>query len=1111
MKSKRVFIGIMLAVFLLGLADAPGQAKEPQQPGLLGDTGAWDEALLRTDDQLVQPSTPLASATQIVSWEYDQIRPGIAYSSQSDRYLVVWEDHHWGFGDDWDIYGRYIGSNGVPLGSHFSISWEGNQHRLVPAVVNNSTSGEFLVVWEYEFSSTDHDIYAQRVSSDGNLIGSEILITNLTNFESNPAVAYNSINNEYLIVWEHLIEGHRHGIYGRRIAANGMPLGEIIFIDTSSPWIATFLADYDALAPAVAYSPLANQYMVVWQDKYPEKIDYDITGRWVGNDGSLMEGEIPISTWEYDQVKPHLAFNSTLGEFLVVWEDHHWGWGDDWDIYGQRVKPDGTLVGSNFSVSWDGASHRERPAVAFHPAINEYLVTWEYEFSPGNHDIYYRRVASDGTLPEGEAVISSLGSWEGRPYLAADNSDAYFIAWEDGRNSETLGLDIYGNTVRLFNFSGKVFAGDLGDESAPLSGATVELYCSSAADDLGSLIASTLTNIDGWYTLQVASVCEFYNLVETDLIGYVSIGAISVDGSIIDENWIQYMQPLEGKMLTGNKFWDLERDIPVSDIPTDFHRRAAQLLEEVRGSEMAPGWEQARLSTIVRPLYRPDVEGVAYYEFQVVVQSQPAGFIILSTGEHDFPIPHWNFTGESPTQILIHKANQDGKNAARFYKLDALAYAAQDGQGNLAAISETQPVKVSGMDPAWLDQPIELTEVLWMPDPTQDDADTPSDGVLTTTGPVSSTLQLSGWESWGELKAGYTPSYGVLIEGLRREAQEEWEGENLIEQYGVVLHKGDVYTLAMLCENPLLSLSGSGIPFIQTELVARDGLLPVYKITVTNSLLGEALPVDVTMNCSGSPVETVKFLIWEPYTVQLPLVTRNAGGQAAQQVQKPQNVRGDWGPWTMYWAWAGFNDQRMYYQIPAGSPPNTSGCPSGCGATAWAMLFGWADFEASNKSWNYWQPRWGIYRENGGYGLNAVAPKYMDDGIRNITWEIRNRIGTWCVFGSAPTPPWQMSGAFNYLKGRTGTQLYTKYSVVGIPWSGIREYARDTIYYHKTPVIIGTGWLSHYPLAYGYAWQAKKVWWGTKHNRWFWVNQGWGGSGDGWVSASTWFAGAIYP
>lgn len=62
------------------------------------------------------------------------------------------------------------------------------------------------------------------------------------------------------------------------------------------------------------------------------------------------------------------------------------------------------------------------------------------------------------------------------------------------------------------------------------------------------------------------------------------------------------------------------------------------------------------------------------------------------------------------------------------------------------------------------------------------------------------------------------------------------------------------------------------------------------------------------------------------------------------------------------------------------------------------------------------------------------------------------------------------------------------------------------------------GWLSHYPMAFGYAYQERTVrycfiwcWTDTVYDRWFYVNQGWGGRGNDWVSASTWFAGEIFP
>jgi hypothetical protein len=237
---------------------------------------------------------------------------------------------------------------------------------------------------------------------------------------------------------------------------------------------------------------------------------------------------------------------------------------------------------------------------------------------------------------------------------------------------------------------------------------------------------------------------------------------------------------------------------------------------------------------------------------------------------------------------------------------------------------------------------------------------------------------------------------------------------------------------------------------------------------------------------------------------------------SALGVQDTQAVQGAWGPWNFFWAGT-HGDQRLYSQISAHTGPNPTSCPSGCGGTAWAMLFGWADHQAEIGNPG-WAGRQGIYRVSGGYGANADAPLYMDTGVQNMTWEIHNRIGTWCAFGSGPTFPWDMSGAAGYLAGRSYTRLFTHYNSLGIHEDRLRDYARDSIIYRHTPAIIGTGWLNHYPLAYGYAWRSRTVscaWYEfwcstrTEYNRSFYVNQGWGGSSNGWVSAGTWFAGEI--
>lgn len=214
--------------------------------------------------------------------------------------------------------------------------------------------------------------------------------------------------------------------------------------------------------------------------------------------------------------------------------------------------------------------------------------------------------------------------------------------------------------------------------------------------------------------------------------------------------------------------------------------------------------------------------------------------------------------------------------------------------------------------------------------------------------------------------------------------------------------------------------------------------------------------------------------------------------------------------YTYYWA-DGSASQQPYDQY------THNGCAVGCGAVANTILFLWGDRQAETGN-AYWAPRWGLYRQNGGTGANAVSPTTQTAGVESVIEEIADDIGTFCSFGQGATFPWEMSDAANYFSGRTGTTLSTHYNSLGIHEGRLRDYAVASIRDRDTPAIIGTGWLSHYPVAYGYAWQSRIVrkcfifcWNETVYDRWFYVNQGWGGWGNDWVPADTWFAGEIYP
>ena len=149
----------------------------------------------------------------------------------------------------------------------------------------------------------------------------------------------------------------------------------------------------------------------------------------------------------------------------------------------------------------------------------------------------------------------------------------------------------------------------------------------------------------------------------------------------------------------------------------------------------------------------------------------------------------------------------------------------------------------------------------------------------------------------------------------------------------------------------------------------------------------------------------------------------------------------------------------------------------------------------------------------------------MAPGVFTATEYIRNQVGTFCFSGSGATYPWSMDNVRNYLTYvGTGISIDTHYNAVGYHEDSLRDYTIEHLtkanQNERRPVIIGTGWLNHYPLAWGYSWRSRPTtwrdagWWvgdDVLYSRYFYVNNGHGGSDDGWVDASTWFAGRVSP
>lgn len=490
------------------------------------------------------PGGQIESASPISRLARDEFLPVAAYANEVDEYLVVFDEVH--STTDHDIYAQRVDNGGVPSGSLIVIDEDGFMDTH-PGVAYSPGKNQYLVVWEnvYENYSGDHDIYAQLIKADGTPYGGEIHVAFTDAHDEKPVVTYNPGTQEYLVIFERRMgsdEFAQHNLVGKRVQENGTVISGEILIASGT---------LDETNPAVACD--GSSYIVVWQEVYQDETN--IYGQLIDSDGWLLGSKIGISIWSGTQLVPQITYNGDDDHYFVVWEDHHY---TPWGIYGYRLDQTGALVGSQVNITAGITVNQTSPGVTYLPGIHSYQVVWQYEASANDHDIFTRRVAFDGSIPEQAWSISSSYSEEMHPAMASDEWMRVLSVWEDWFNISSTGVDIYGsvNTINVPTFSGGVYEGEAGDFSVPIQGVKVRLGCSHDYSYFGDLIDEFTTNPQGGYQLLAVPQCEYYNIQETDPNGYYSVASQSVGGEEISSNWIYYTYPLQGKVFSGNNFWD---------------------------------------------------------------------------------------------------------------------------------------------------------------------------------------------------------------------------------------------------------------------------------------------------------------------------------------------------------------------------------------------------------------------------------------------------------------------------------------------------------------------------------------------------------------------------
>jgi len=354
--------------------------------------------------------------------------PALAYDPINNRYLFVYTNVD-SLGE-YDIHGQLINPDGTPFGLEFVIS-NATDIQDDPLVAYDSLNRRFLVAWtDYRnFGTTNQDVYGQLVNADGSLYNTasdvNFAIANVTNTQYNPSVAFDSINQRFLVVWEDFrIEAD---IYGQLINADGSLYGNNFVIAD---------ATQQQSSPSVAFDNVYKRFLVASTDNRKNG-DNDVYGQLINADGSLYntssDVNFAICDIEGSQGGPSVAYDSANKRFLVAWTDNrNIGTTGD-DIYGQLINAGGSLLGANFVISNAGES-QSYPSVTFDSISHKYLVAWEdyRDLGTSRSNIYGQLVNADGSLfnttSDVNFVISNAVNYEYHPSIAFNSNCRNFLS-----------------------------------------------------------------------------------------------------------------------------------------------------------------------------------------------------------------------------------------------------------------------------------------------------------------------------------------------------------------------------------------------------------------------------------------------------------------------------------------------------------------------------------------------------------------------------------------------------------------------------------------------------------------------------------------------------------
>ena len=293
-----------------------------------------------------------------------------------------------------------------------------------PRVVSDGNGGAIITWWDLNPTTSDYNIYAQRINAAGVVQWT----VNGIAMCANPALQHvpeitSDGNGGAIIAWQDNRSGNAD-IYAQRVNGSGA-------VQWAVDGVPVCAATRDQTFPQLTTDG-GGGAVIVWQDlrggtnyvPYAQKLNAAGAAQWTV-DGVLLSATGSAET-------PQIVGDGSGGA-IVAWHQYTSG---EFDVYAQHVTAGGVLEwGSSGVVVCALAGNQFRPQMAGDGAGGAVIV-WEDYRNVFYSNLYAQRVGAGGVVQwavNGVAVApSTLGQI--RQKLLSDGSGGVFVAWQYGNN-----------------------------------------------------------------------------------------------------------------------------------------------------------------------------------------------------------------------------------------------------------------------------------------------------------------------------------------------------------------------------------------------------------------------------------------------------------------------------------------------------------------------------------------------------------------------------------------------------------------------------------------------------------------------------------------------------